>query len=115
MKGKLMLAAGLAVGYVLGTRAGRQEYDRMVAGAKKLWRRPETQQAVSEVGDAVAGAADRVTDRIAERVTGRTGDEPDGAPEEAGDERGRAAAAARVAAAGARARQSESPEEASRP
>ena len=29
--------AGAAVGYVLGTRAGRQRYEQIKAGAHRLW------------------------------------------------------------------------------
>jgi hypothetical protein len=32
----LALAAGLAAGYVLGTKAGRERYNQIVQGARKL-------------------------------------------------------------------------------
>ena len=36
MEGKLALAAGFIAGYVLGSRAGRQRYEEIVATARKL-------------------------------------------------------------------------------
>ena len=36
MKGKLGIAVGLAAGYVLGTRAGRERYQQLTASAKRL-------------------------------------------------------------------------------
>ncbi|HJW62246.1 MAG TPA: YtxH domain-containing protein, partial [Actinomycetes bacterium] len=35
MKGKLGIAVGLAAGYVLGTRAGRERYQQLTASAKR--------------------------------------------------------------------------------
>jgi hypothetical protein len=36
MYGKLAVAAGFAAGYVLGTKAGRQRYEEIVAQARKV-------------------------------------------------------------------------------
>ena len=36
MRGKLMFGAGLGVGYLLGTRAGRQRFDQIMGKAKKV-------------------------------------------------------------------------------
>jgi hypothetical protein len=40
----LTLAAGLAVGYVLGSRAGREKYDQIVAGYQKVSSHPTVVQ-----------------------------------------------------------------------
>lgn len=37
MKGKIAFVVGLAVGYVFGTRAGRQRYEQIKAGARTVW------------------------------------------------------------------------------
>jgi uncharacterized membrane protein len=41
----LTLAAGLATGYVLGTRAGRGKYEQIVEGARQLRANPTLAQA----------------------------------------------------------------------
>ena len=41
----LTLAAGLAAGYVLGTRAGRGKYEQIVEGARQLRANPTLAQA----------------------------------------------------------------------
>lgn len=49
MSGKLWFAAGLAVGYVLGTRAGRDKYEEIVKNARKVWEHPTVQEAAGVV------------------------------------------------------------------
>jgi hypothetical protein len=41
----LTLAAGVAAGYVLGTRAGRGKYEQIVEGARQLRANPSLAQA----------------------------------------------------------------------
>jgi hypothetical protein len=45
MRGKLMFFTGLAAGFVLGSRAGREKYEEITAGAKKVWEHPTVQEA----------------------------------------------------------------------
>jgi hypothetical protein len=45
MRGKLMFLTGLAAGFVLGSRAGREKYEEIRAGAQKLWEHPTVQEA----------------------------------------------------------------------
>jgi len=49
MRGKLIFITGVGVGYVLGTRAGREKFDRMVAQARKAWESPTMQEAAGVV------------------------------------------------------------------
>jgi len=49
MRGKVMFVTGLGAGYVLGTRAGREKFDRMVAQARKFWESPTVQEAAGVV------------------------------------------------------------------
>jgi hypothetical protein len=62
--GRLGLAVGGAVGYVLGTRAGRERYDQMVAAAKQLGERPEVQRVVGQAPDTVGQVAGKAADRL---------------------------------------------------
>jgi hypothetical protein len=45
MRGKLMFITGLAAGFVLGSRAGREKYEEIRASAKKVWDNPTVQEA----------------------------------------------------------------------
>ncbi|GIF16197.1 hypothetical protein Ate01nite_62290 [Actinoplanes teichomyceticus] len=45
MRGKLMFLGGLAAGFVLGSRAGREKYEEIRANAQKLWEHPTVQEA----------------------------------------------------------------------
>jgi membrane protein DedA with SNARE-associated domain len=49
MKGKITLLVGGAVGYVLGTRAGRERYDRFVDWVRSMRSKIERRDDVSEV------------------------------------------------------------------
>jgi len=45
MRGKLMFIGGLAAGFILGSRAGREKYEEIRANAKKVWEHPTVQEA----------------------------------------------------------------------
>jgi len=49
MRGKLMFLGGLAAGFVLGTRAGREKYNELVMNARKVWDHPTVQEAAGVV------------------------------------------------------------------
>lgn len=49
MKGKLLFVSGAAVGYVLGTRAGRKRYEQIKGAAQSVWNTPVVQQGVDQV------------------------------------------------------------------
>jgi len=49
MRGKLFFITGVGIGYVLGTRAGREKFDQMVAQARKVWESPTVQEAAGVV------------------------------------------------------------------
>ncbi len=76
MRGKVLLVVGLAVGYVLGTRAGREKYDQMVAQARRLWNDPRVQKQVKNAEqfakDKAPDVVDFVTDN-AKKVASQVG------------------------------------------
>ena len=45
MRGKLWFFGGLAAGFVLGARAGRERYEEIVTSARKVWENPTVQEA----------------------------------------------------------------------
>lgn len=49
MRNKLIFLTGVGVGYVLGTRAGREKYDQIVAQARRFWESPTVQEAAGVV------------------------------------------------------------------
>jgi hypothetical protein len=62
-----MFITGVGVGYVLGTRAGREKFDRMVAQARKVWESPTVQEAAG----VVQSQATRLYDEGKQAVSGQ--------------------------------------------
>ena len=82
MKGKLVFAAGAAVGYVLGTRAGRARYEQIKVSAQKFWSSDPVQKGVTQVQGfvddhapdvpaVVANSARKVVDSVAKRTSNK--------------------------------------------
>jgi hypothetical protein len=61
MKLKSALLAGLAAGYVLGAKAGRERYEQIRAAARQVRDNPGVQRLTQEVNKTVAVGKDRVT------------------------------------------------------
>ncbi|GAB3603529.1 hypothetical protein [Microbacterium aureliae] len=57
MKGKAGLAIGIAVGYVLGSRAGRERYEQIKTQWLKVWNLEPVQEQVSKVADFAKSSA----------------------------------------------------------
>jgi hypothetical protein len=49
MRGKMWFLGGLAAGFVLGARAGREKYNELVVNARKVWDHPTVQEAAGVV------------------------------------------------------------------
>jgi hypothetical protein len=68
MAGNLKLLAGLAAGYVLGARAGRERYERIAEATRRLAERPEVRELTGKVraglGAGLEKAADTASDRL---------------------------------------------------
>lgn len=64
MKGKILLVVGLGIGYVLGTRAGRERYEEIKAAASKLWNDPRIQDSVDQASEFVSDAAKSVVSQV---------------------------------------------------
>lgn len=72
MKGKAALVIGLAAGYVLGARAGRERYEQIKEQATKVWELDPVQKQVAKVstfGKSAMGAVPGVVWEGAKRVT----------------------------------------------
>jgi hypothetical protein len=60
----LTFMAGAAVGYVLGTKAGRERYEQIVAGAKNLKDQPMVSQAQTKAKDLVGAGTRAVKTKL---------------------------------------------------
>ena len=59
MKGKVLFVAGLAVGYVLGTRDGRRRYEQIKAAAANIWESEPVQWGAAQAREAMGDVADK--------------------------------------------------------
>ncbi|TAL45761.1 MAG: YtxH domain-containing protein [Salinibacterium sp.] len=66
MKGKILLVVGLGVGYVLGTRAGREKYDELKSAVLKFWNDPRVQEQVDHAEEFVKDKAPDVAEFLAD-------------------------------------------------
>lgn len=64
MKNKLVFGAGMAAGYVLGTRAGRQGYEQLKTKAQQLWNSPRVQETVASTTGTLRSKAPEVQDSL---------------------------------------------------
>lgn len=72
MRYRLTFAAGVAVGYVFGTRAGRERYERLRQSARKVAENPAVRNAADSAAQAgrqaVSKAAGAVSDTVGHRL-----------------------------------------------
>jgi hypothetical protein len=86
MKGKLAFVVGAGVGYVIGTRAGRAQFEKIKGWASDAWHDPRVQSTVDDLESKAAGFAkeqgaalkDKAVDAVKGAVS-RTSDEDAGA------------------------------------
>jgi hypothetical protein len=85
MRGKLLFLGGLAAGFVLGSRAGRQAYDELVRTAQKVKESPTVQEAAgvvqAQATKLYSQGKETITDklshtRIGDRMLNNTDAEP---------------------------------------
>jgi len=69
VKGKITLLVGGAVGYVLGTRAGRERYDEIVSQARGLWENPKVQEKAQQATDLAKEKAPEVQKKVADAAS----------------------------------------------
>ncbi|MCS0601379.1 YtxH domain-containing protein [Streptomyces sp. LP11] len=72
MRYRLTFVAGLALGYVLGTRAGRERYEQLKKSAQRIAANPavrNTAETAAQQGRVYAGKAlHTVSDKVGDRV-----------------------------------------------
>ena len=95
MRYRAMFAAGFVLGFIVGTRAGRERYEQMVMYSRKVAGSPTVQKvthtvtektteftktAVAKAPDLVTSAKHKAADRLPPRFGGKGG-----GPDDAGD------------------------------
>ncbi|MEO3751089.1 YtxH domain-containing protein [Streptomyces sp. B6B3] len=68
---KLTFIAGLAVGYVLGTRAGRERYEQMREATQRLRANPALRNTVDTATQTGREAASRAAGVVVDKAGGR--------------------------------------------
>lgn len=63
------LAAGFAVGYVLGSRAGRDAYEKIAANARQLREHPTVRQTQEKASAMLSDGADAATAKLHQKAT----------------------------------------------
>jgi hypothetical protein len=75
MRGKVMFLGGLAAGFVLGSRAGRQAYDELVRTARKLKDSPSVQEAAGVIQAQATKLYEQGKGTVVDKISGtRFGD-----------------------------------------
>jgi hypothetical protein len=71
MRYKASFVAGMAVGYVLGTRAGRERYEQMARAARSVMENPQVRQASGAVSQRGTQLFNTASHKVSERVAPR--------------------------------------------
>jgi hypothetical protein len=73
MRYKASFVVGMAVGYVLGARAGRERYEQIARGARTFMENPRVRQASGAVGQRGGELLNTATHKVSEQLGGRFG------------------------------------------
>jgi hypothetical protein len=68
MAGNVKLTVGLVSGYVLGARAGRERYERLLDVARQVAEHPEVQQLTDKVRTSLGAGMDKATSAAGDRL-----------------------------------------------
>ncbi|GGE60517.1 hypothetical protein GCM10011401_04250 [Nesterenkonia cremea] len=79
--GLLSLGAGVAIGYVIGTKSGQKSFDSFKRTAEEKWNDPKVQDAVRKAEETANSVAHDVAGRAKEAVTAASGAIKDGLSE----------------------------------
>jgi hypothetical protein len=74
--GKGTFILGIGVGYVLGSRAGRERYEQIKERATGVWNSPRVQRKVDAAEQTAKSAVDSATQKVGERLPGGDSDAP---------------------------------------
>ena len=69
MRGKLLFLGGLAAGFVLGARAGREKYEEIVQAARKVRDNPTVQEATGVVQEQATRLVSSGKEMVADKLS----------------------------------------------
>jgi hypothetical protein len=75
MAGNLKLLAGLAAGYVLGARAGRERYEQIAQATRRLTERPEVRELTGSLRSRLGAGLEKAADTASERLQQARGED----------------------------------------
>jgi len=75
MAGNLKLLTGLAAGYVLGARAGRERYERIAEATRRLAERPEVRELTGKIRSGLGAGLEKAAGTASDRLQQIRGDE----------------------------------------
>ena len=68
MKKRLVLLAGIGIGFVLGSRAGRQSYENLKRQATNLWNDPKVQDGIETAREQIEEKAPAVAQAVKDKA-----------------------------------------------
>lgn len=68
MKKRLVLLAGIGIGFVLGSRAGRQSYENLKRQVTNLWNDPKVQDGIDNAREQIEEKAPEVAKAVKENA-----------------------------------------------
>ncbi|MFI0236216.1 YtxH domain-containing protein [Streptomyces sp. NPDC016845] len=74
MRYRLTFIAGLALGYVLGTRAGRERYEKLKKTAREVAQNPAVRNTAESAAQQTRTYAGKAFSTVSEKVEGRVPD-----------------------------------------
>ena len=77
MAGNLKLLTGLAAGYVLGARAGRERYERIAEATRRLAERPKVRELTGKLRSGLEAGLEKAADTASDRLQQVRGEESD--------------------------------------
>lgn len=69
MKAKFLFGAGLAAGFILGSRSGRAAYEKIKARAAGIWKSKPVQDKVAAATEAVSAAVKERAPEVSDQLT----------------------------------------------
>lgn len=72
MKAKLAFLAGLALGYVAGTRVGRSGYESLKKNARALWQMDPVQDTVQNLEDSIKEETKNLGNKLVSKISGES-------------------------------------------